>query len=242
MMTLRSEIPIGQLVTERPSRARLFERLGIDYCCDGRAPLGQACTEKGLDVEEVLRSIASADLEETQEDAFDAAGATMGALADHIVAVHHGYLRRELPRLAGLLEKVVGAHGERHPELRAVQEIFTSLKEELEEHIVKEEMVLFPIVKQLEKATSLPGFHCGSVGNPIHVMEHEHRDAGTCLTRLRELTGGYKVPPDSCNTYRALLDGLAHLEGDLHRHIHKENEILFPRALAAEAALLEGAN
>jgi regulator of cell morphogenesis and NO signaling len=161
----------------------------------------------------------------------------MSALAEHIVAVHHGYLRRELPRLADLLDQVTRAHGERHPELHAVRGVFTSLKEELEMHMLKEEKVLFPAVKQLKTAARLPNFHCGSVGNPIRVMEHEHRDAGNAPARLRELTGGYTAPTDSCQTYRALLAGLADLEGDLHRHIHEENEILFPRALATEAAL-----
>jgi regulator of cell morphogenesis and NO signaling len=237
MMTLTPEIPVGQLVAERPGRARLFERIGIDYCCGGRAPLGQACAEKGLEVEQVLRELAASDLLNAEEDEFDAAGATMSALADHIVAVHHGYLRRELPRLAGLLEKLAGAHGEKHPELHQVREVFASLKEELEMHMLKEEKVLFPIVKQLETASRLPDFHCGSVSNPIHVMEHEHQDAGIALARLWELTGGYAAPADACSTYRAALAGLADLEIDLHRHIHKENAILFPRALAAEAAL-----
>jgi regulator of cell morphogenesis and NO signaling len=237
MTTLTPEIPVGQLVAERPSRARLFDRLGIDYCCGGRAPLVRACAETGLDVEDVLRQLAASDLRETEADPFDAVAATMSALADHIVAVHHSYLRRELPRLAGLVDTVARVHGERHPELRAIRDIFTFLKAELEVHMLKEEQILFPIIAQLEAGRTGPRFGCGSVNNPIRVLEHEHQDTGAAVGRLRELTGGYTAPADACHTYRALLTGLADLEIDLHRHIHKENEILFPRALAAETAL-----
>jgi regulator of cell morphogenesis and NO signaling len=233
------ETPVGLLVTERPGRARLFERLGIDYCCHGRDTLGHACAAKGLDVADVLRTLSGEGPEGAgaENEEFDAAAATMSALADHIVAVHHIYLRRALPWLAGLLDKVVAAHGERHPELHAVREVFRRLREELEMHMLKEEKVLFPIIRQLETATTLPSLHCGTVHNPVVVMEHEHRDAGAALERLRALTHGYSAPPDACPTYRALLSELAALELDLHRHIHKENEILFSRAMAAEAAL-----
>jgi regulator of cell morphogenesis and NO signaling len=242
MTTLASEIPVGQLVAERPRRARLFDRLGIDYCGGGRMPLDQACQAKGLNVNDILHELATSDAQSPEDDRIDWAGATMGELADHIVAVHHSFLRQELPRLAAHVDQVASVHGERHPELREVREVFASLKEELESHMLKEEKILFPIIKQLEVATRTPRFHCGSVNNPIRVMEHEHKDAGAALARLRELTDGYAVPTDACNTYRAMLAGLADLETDLHRHIHKENEILFPRALATEAALLTEAD
>jgi len=238
MTILTPETAVGLLVAERPRRARFFDQLGIDYCCGGRAPLARACAEKGLDVEEVLHRLAALDVEDAELDQCDdAIPTTASALADHIVDVHHGYLRRELPRLAGLADAVVKAHADRHPELRAVRDVFTSLKEELELHMRKEENVLFPIIAQLETATVLPRFACGSVANPIQVMEHEHGDAGIALAQLRELTGDYTAPSDACSSYQALLSGLADLEADLRRHIHKENVILFPLARSMETAL-----
>lgn len=239
MSILDAQVTVGQLVAERPGRSRVFERLDIDYCCGGKVPLEQACRARGLDVEVVLRELAAQDDAPAEAVEADWASWTMGELVDHIVDVHHGYLRRELPRLAGLVDKIAEVHGKGHPELRDVRAVFASLKAELEAHIVKEERVLFPIIKQLEAATDLPSFHCGSVDHPIRAMEFEHDDAGAALARLRALTGGYVPPADACNTYRAALAGLAELEADLHQHIHKENNILFPRAHDAEAALRE---
>jgi regulator of cell morphogenesis and NO signaling len=240
MTTLTPEIPVGQLVAEDPRRARLFERLGIDYCCRGRAPLDRACREKGLDVAAVLRQLATgedeAEPQDDEHESFGRATATMGELIDHLVTTHHAYLYRELPRLAELAGRVVDAHGNRHPELRELRDIFKSLKDELRFHMLKEEKILFPIIARLEVAMEAPELYCGSVEKPILVMEHEHDDAGAALARLRALTDGYTPPPDACATYRALLDGLAGLEADLHVHIHEENNILFPRARAAEGA------
>jgi regulator of cell morphogenesis and NO signaling len=238
MTTLTPEMPVGQLVAEDSRRARLFERLGIDYCCGGRAPLDRACREKGLDVAAVLRQLAAGETgpRDDVHGPFDAATATMGELIDHIVTIHHAYLYRELPRLAALAGQVVGPHGSRHPELRELRDIFNSLKGDLKAHLLKEEEILFPIIARLEAAIERPEFHRGSVMNPILVMEHEHDGAGAALARLRALTDGYTPPADACPTYRGLLDGLAGLEADLHVHIHEENNILFPRARAAEGA------
>jgi regulator of cell morphogenesis and NO signaling len=237
MNVLDAQATVGQLVRERPSRARVFERFGIDYCCGGKRPLDEACRKEGLDLGLVLDALADPDPNPLGSEAVDWSAVPMGELADHIEATHHVYLRHELPRLAGLLEKVVAAHGRNHHELWDVRVVFAGLKAELEEHMLKEERVLFPMVRQLERATTLPRFHCGSVGNPIVVMEHEHDAAGAALASLRTLTDGYTPPAGACNTYRALFDGLASLEADLHLHIHKENNILFPRARDAEAAL-----
>jgi regulator of cell morphogenesis and NO signaling len=238
MREVTPDAPVGQLVAERLSRSRVFDRLGIDYCCAGRALLADACANKGLQVREVMRELAVNDLANEETYHLDNATAlAQHALVDHIVDVHHSYLRRELPRLSGILEAVVRAHAERHAELLEVRDIFESLKQELELHMLKEENVLFPMVVQLESAATAPMFHCGTVGNPVRVMEHEHADAGDALARLRNLTVRYTAPSDACNSYRALLTGLADLEGDLHRHIHLENEVLFPRAIARENAL-----
>jgi regulator of cell morphogenesis and NO signaling len=238
-MSITAETPVGAIVAERLGRARVFDRLGIDYCCHGETRLDEACALRALDVAAVVAQIAESDARgnDNGADAVDCAAMTVGALADHIVATHHALLRRELPRLADLIDKVATAHGPRHPELGDLRETFSGLREELESHLLKEERVLFPLVKQLEAARAAFPIHCGTVANPIRVMRHEHDGAGAALGRLRALTGGYRAPGDACPSFRALYDGLAALEADLHRHIHKENNILFPKAAALEAAL-----
>jgi regulator of cell morphogenesis and NO signaling len=230
------ERTVGELVVERPARAAVLERLGIDYCCGGRLSLKAACERRGLEPDAVLRELELCDDSEAEERT-DWSAESLGALIDHIQDTHHQYLREELPRLAHLTAKVVRAHGERHPELAALQRVFASLRIELEAHMAKEEQVLFPICRELEGSRTLPALHCGSVDNPIRVMVQEHEDAGRALETMRELTGGFTPPLDACNTYRVLLDGLVGLERDMHRHVHEENNILFPRAAAIEAAL-----
>jgi regulator of cell morphogenesis and NO signaling len=227
---------VGELVVERPARAVVLERLGIDYCCGGKSPLRAACERRGLDPDAVLRELDVVEADEAEEAA-NWSREAISALIEHIVGVHHRYLWEELPRLAHLTAKVVRAHGERHPELATLKHVFDSLRAELQAHMVKEEQVLFPICRELENSRILPAFHCGSVSNPIRMMTWEHEDAGRALETIRELTNEFTPPLDACNTYRVLLDSLAGLERDMHRHVHEENNILFPRVLAMEAAL-----
>ncbi len=226
---------VGQYVVERPTRARVFERLGIDYCCGGKEPLGRACKKRGLNTRVVLEALEREDAKSSAAEDRDWSRVPLAELADHIESEHHSYLREELPRLSSMIEKLVKVHGRRHPELLRCRDVFDSLRRELEPHMAKEEQVLFPMIRDLEVSAILPDFHCGSLRNPIRVMEHEHDDAALALSRLRELTGDYTPPDDACNTYRATLAGLAELEADLHRHIHEENNILFPRSVAEES-------
>lgn len=234
---------VGALVVEKPHLARVFERLGIDYCCGGRQTLDEACSRAGVDADQLARLLdeAEASAAGQDRDEEDWAAAPLARLTRHIVERHHVYLRAELPRLAQLISKVVAAHGDKHPELAEVARTFDALHAELASHMMKEERVLFPIVETMEQAAEsgqpLPAFHCGSVDNPIAVMEDEHQHAGDALARMRALTSGYTAPEDACPTYHALLGGLSQLESDLHLHIHKENNILFPRAAALERKL-----
>ena len=237
MTTLDAETMVGSLVADRPARARVFEPFGIDYCCGGKRTLGQACERAGIDLDEVVAALAESDLAATNETERGEDWSSLTELADHIVATHHVNLRRELPRLAAMLDEVVAAHGERHAELPDLRAAFIDLRNELEPHMEKEERILFPMIRELEQAASAPASHRGTVNHPIRVMEDEHRNAALALTRMRDLTGGYAPPDDACNTYRVLLDGLADLERDLHMHIHKENNILFPQAADAERRL-----
>jgi regulator of cell morphogenesis and NO signaling len=238
-MNIAHETPAGAVVAERLGRARVLDRLGIDYCCHGATPLAEACAERSLDVDLVIAEIAESDARDAKEDLgqVDYFAMSAGELADHIVATHHAFLRDELPRLSNLMEKVAAAHGVRHPELATLGDTIVDLRQELESHMIKEERILFPLIKQLEVARAPFPIHCGTVENPIRVMEHEHETVGTALQRIRELTGNHQVPADGCASFKALYVGLAALETDLHHHIHKENNILFPRAATLESAL-----
>lgn len=237
MLTIRGNMPVGQIVGERLGRAEVFDRLGIDYCCHGHTSLEEACQQRAIDVEHAVALIEAADEYDQAVHPIELTSLSPGELADHIVETHHVYLREEMPKLLELAAKVVAAHRERHPELVEVQQTLQELHTELESHLMKEERILFPLIKQLETATRAFPMHCGSVNNPIRVMEHEHDSAGTALERLRSLTQGYVAPDDACMSFRLLYNGLERLEVDLHHHIHKENNLLFPRAALLEQAL-----
>ncbi|MBI3759330.1 MAG: iron-sulfur cluster repair di-iron protein, partial [Deltaproteobacteria bacterium] len=230
MSTANVDKPVGQLVRERPAAARVFERLGIDYCCQGKRTLAEACQQGGLDLDAVDSALEG---EESVPAEFDWLQLNLNELADHIVATHHTWLRSELPRLTELFEKVIRAHGERHAEVVQAAAIYARLREELAAHMGKEEQVLFPILHRLARGER-GAVLCGSLARPIHVMEHEHSEVGQALAELRHLTAGFAPPADACTTFCVLYAGLAALEQDLHLHIHKENNVLFPRAQALE--------
>jgi len=225
------ETAIGSMVSAQPGLARVFERLGLDYCCGGKQTLAQACANKGLDAATVIAMLEAASVAPTTE--MDPAGMTLTQLADHIEQTHHVYVKAELPRLVEMAEKVAHKHAWRDARLPAVAATVVALANEMTSHMQKEEMILFPLVRQIY-AGETSGFHCGSIANPIRVMEAEHESAGNATARLRELTDGFTPDAEACNTHRTLLASLAEFESDLHRHVHKENNILFPRALAKE--------
>ncbi len=228
---------VGELVSEHSGCSRVFEEYGVDYCCGGKQSLAEACAKKGVDVDEVLRKISQADAATVHEDAVDYSIMPMDELVDHILATHHAYLTKELPHLVNMAEKVVEVHGAADSRLSELAQVVKGLSEELQSHMMKEEEILFPTVRQLMHADTLPLMHCGELANPIGVMQSEHDAAGGALETMRRLTDDYAPPEWACNTYRELLEGLHRLELDLHQHIHKENNILFPKALELEAAL-----
>lgn len=224
--TITAQDPVGQLVRQRPDRSRVFENLGLDYCCGGKLPLADACAKAGLDPDQVVSQILEADAQTDERDRHlvDADAMSLSDLADHIEQTHHAYLRSELPRLDAITSKVAHVHGDKDPRLAEVRAAFVDLRDELTSHMMKEEQILFPAIRAVEAGQTIRG-----IGAPIAVMEQEHDDAGRALERMRELTNGYAVPMDACGTFRALLEGLRTLEADMHRHVHKENNILFPR-------------
>jgi regulator of cell morphogenesis and NO signaling len=226
-----TDTTVGQLVTERPSRARVFEKFGIDYCCGGKKPLGQACLDRKVDPRVVIDELRQSDERRTPERDWAAVGLTR--LADHIEQVHHRYLRQELPRLDFLTAKVAAAHGQHRPELLQLREVFLGFKAELLNHMQKEELVLFPLCRRLESGGAPDSLDAAGVGGPLDVLTHEHEHAGMALEAMRRLTEDYTPPPGACNTYRAMLDALKELEADMHQHVHLENNVLFPAARRA---------
>jgi regulator of cell morphogenesis and NO signaling len=236
MSQIRLDATVGQCVSDHPNTSRVFEALRIDYCCGGGKSLGQTCSERQLDPQEVLDRLAQAVATTNGTQSQRWADAPLSELCDHIEQTHHHYLKGELPRLQQLITKLVTAHGRNHPELADVQRAFADLQAELTPHMFKEELILFPAIRCLEQAAAAPSFPFGTIANPIRMMELEHDTAGVALKRMRSATEDYAVPPDACNTYRAVLDGIARLENDMHQHVHKENNILFPRAIERERA------
>lgn len=216
---------VGELVAERPGRSRVFQSFQMDFCCQGGTTLREACERKGIALSTVVEHL-EAEAVDREALQFNAAELSVDELARHIVAQHHGYLRRELPRLQAMAERVAKVHGGHTPSLVEVLEVFSAMSEELQLHIIKEEQVLFPAVIAMSRGELAPV----PLDGPIGCMIHEHEDAGRALAQLNELTRGYTPPADACNTYRALFAGLAELEQDLHTHIHLENNVLFPQA------------
>lgn len=221
---------LGEIVTQRPELARELEKRSLDYCCGGTRSLSEACSTEGLDAAAVADELSSF---ETAGPA-DWAGMGLGELVDHIENVHHGYVHEEMPRLSALASKVNSVHGDRHPELAEVERVWSRLRNDLEMHLGKEEEILFPMVHQLVGAQGPMDFHCGSLQNPIRVMLMEHDDAGELLAELRRLTSEFAPPADGCESYKALYSGLEQFEKDLHMHIHKESNLLFPGVIELE--------
>ncbi len=239
-MTLNANTTVRELALAMPQATRVFERLRIDYCCGGLKSLDAACAAAGLDVAGVLAQLDAANAAAQRADA-PREFATLAELIDYILAKHHVYTKEEMQRLTVLLAKVVMAHGARHPELARVGELFRQLCADLQPHMFKEEIVLFPYVKALEAAAARGGAPMrppfGTVNNPVRMMMYEHETAGALLRALREAADDYRLPEDACTSYRTLYGALADFEQDLHQHIHLENNLLFPRAVELESKL-----
>ncbi|MCC6587165.1 MAG: iron-sulfur cluster repair di-iron protein [Bryobacterales bacterium] len=229
---------VAEIAANSLPAVRIFERLGIDYCCGGKRPLDEVCQEKGLDPAAVRNELDAAAGARQATDR-DWTTAPLRELADHIVRTHHEYLKCEFQPLAERLEKVYRVYNERYgPTLTDLPEVYAGLRSELEMHMFKEERILFPAIAAIEAAavtgTPAPRTPFGPLSNPIGMMEAEHDSAGQALARIREITGNFALPEYACVTYRALMSGLRELEQDLHLHIHLENNILFPRAVEVE--------
>lgn len=222
---------VGEIVAENPSQARVFQSFAIDFCCQGGRTLREACTLKGISLVSVIEQLEAANAVPTAPENNPALLPPV-ELIQHIVDKHHAYMRAELPRIHAMSERVANVHGGHTPSLVEVFQVFCAMAEELDGHMMKEEQILFPAIQALYAGS--PGVM--PLDGPVACMLQEHDEAGQALARMRELTHGFTPPPDACNTYRALFAGLAELEEDLHRHIHLENAVLFPQALAMAKA------
>ena len=238
-MGVITEKTVREVAVENPAATRVFEKLGIDYCCGGNQTLVQACQSVNLPVDKVLESLEEAErASQRTENDRDWRRESLTDLITHISSTHHKYVREEIARLRPLLEKVCSVHGKNHPELLRMRPTFGDLAQELTMHLMKEEMVLFPYVVKMEEAVVQkdpvlpPPF--GTVQNPVSMMMHEHDTAGIALRVMRQASGDYTPPPDACVSYQTLYRALNEFEVDLHQHIHLENNILFPRAIEME--------
>ena len=232
MTDIDPTLSVAELTQGRKGAARVFEQLGIDYCCRGQQSLNTAVSALSLSLDDVLTALRTA------EDGGDAPVAFRDApeLIGYIVQRHHKYAREALARLSVLAEKVLRVHGKLHPELARVAQLVGAISEDLTPHMFKEERVLFPYIASLAhgKATKPP---FGKLENPIGAMESEHEQLATLLRELEEVTGGYAPPAGACGSYRAFYAGLQELQADLHQHVHLENHLLFPLALKLELEL-----
>jgi len=237
-MQITSEKTVREIALEDPSSIRVFESLGIDYCCGGKRPLGDACFRAEVAVDDVVKLLeqarSKAQAPESQE------WKKLGELIESIVGNHHAYVRRETPRIDGFLTKVVARHGAAHPEVTRISELFSAISSELATHMLKEEQILFPYIERMEKSieagNGVPSAFFGTVRRPIASMIADHDDAGALLAEIRKLSQDFHTPDGACPTYVGLYQALEEFERDLHRHVHLENNILFPRAVEMEAA------
>ncbi|MDX1627936.1 MAG: iron-sulfur cluster repair di-iron protein [Fulvivirga sp.] len=223
---------IGSLVTEDYHFADVFKRYGIDFCCGGNITVKEACSKNNLDYQEVLYELEAVEQIEPARTVVN--DLTPDQLADHIITQHHTYVRQNLPLIIEYADKVASVHGERHPELLEINQLLLVLDKDLSAHMNKEEVILFPYIKELVTSGIRAAAPFGSVENPIRTMMEEHDNAGSIMKSIALMSSQYTPPEDACTTYRVLYQKLEEFENDLHRHIHLENNILFPKAVALE--------
>lgn len=241
-MEIFEEITIGEFVAQDFRTAAIFSKYGIDFCCKGHRTIAAVCDKKDIDSNELLEEL-NAVLATKNDSGIDFKSWPMDLLIDYIEKTHHRYVEEKTPVLLQFLDKLCNVHGAAHPELFEINELFIGCAGELAQHMKKEELILFPFIKKMVKATfnqeaiQEPPF--GTVENPIAMMKHEHDAEGERFRKIVALTNNYTPPADACNTYRVTFAMLNDFEQDLHKHIHLENNILFPKAIALEEKFSE---
>jgi len=230
---------IGEYVAQDFRTAALFSKYGIDFCCKGNRSIEEVCDKKDISPEALLEQL-NAVLATKNDSGIDFKSWPLDLLADYIEKTHHRYVEEKIPVLLQFLDKLCKVHGATHPELFEINELFKGCAGELTQHMKKEELILFPFIKKMVKASITdelllqPPF--GSINNPIAMMMEEHEAEGDRFVKIVALTNNYTPPSDACNTYKVTFSMLNDFEQDLHKHIHLENNILFPKAVALEKA------
>jgi regulator of cell morphogenesis and NO signaling len=238
-MLVKKENKIGETVAKNFRASRVFESYGLDFCCGGKKSIETACKEKNVDADKVLADLAM--IEDINDINAHYQNWEPDFLVEYIINNHHTYVTNSISTIEHHLQKVVNAHGERHPETALAQAYFTELKNELLDHMAKEEKMLFPYIKKmcfaLKNTLEIPAAPFGTVENPIKMMEAEHDNAGLLMKEINTLTNSYTPPADACATFRVLYNELQEFENDLHMHVHLENNILFPKAAELEVKM-----
>ncbi len=220
---------LGEIVTEDFRTAGIFQNAGLDFCCGGKKPLEQACNEKNISVATIVEKLE--DLKSSPANPGQNFNEwPMDFLADYIVNIHHTFVKKNLPDLLFYTQKIADVHGNNHPELTEIAELFGKINTELLQHLKNEEEVLFPAIKEAMKGNSSQARK--TILSEITRMNGEHEFAGGAMDKINEITDGYTVPADGCNTYMVTFKLLHQFEDDLHIHVHLENNILFPKALS----------
>jgi len=240
-MTLTEQSIIGELVAEDYRYATVFQKNKIDFCCQGNRTIEEACDKKKVNIDSLLSELTVA-AQVNGSSTKDFNSWPLDLLADYIEKKHHRYVESRITEIKPMLAKIVKVHGELNPELLEVEALFLGSAGELTAHMKKEEFILFPFVKKLvqasENKTELTPSHFGTVANPIEMMMDEHSAEGDRFRKIAELTQDYSLPKGACTTYMVTYSLLKEFEQDLHLHIHLENNILFPKAVALEKSLL----
>ena len=234
MSAFNKDQVVAEIVTRQPSMSAAFQDMGVDFCCGGKKTLEQACRDQGISLQDLMEALDRRKQQLDDQGLEEPAPMSLTELADHIESTHHQYLKSELPRLIQFTEKVARVHGSKDSRLVEIHNTLIAAVDEVGPHMMKEEQILFPAIRQLEKDQTAD-IHGGSIAGPIRQMEIDHDSLGDALKTMRRLSDGYQAPDWACNTYRAMIDGLHRLEKDLHIHVHKENNVLFPRALELES-------
>jgi len=233
------ERTIGEIVANDYRTAGIFKQHGLDFCCGGKRSVADACEKKGIDLDELMNELDN--LNQYGSAAHNYNSWSPSLLIDYIVERHHQFVRVKTSEIEVYARKVAKVHGSRHVELNDILQEFMTLKGELLEHLEKEEQMLFPYIKALAEAekekTSVDKTQFGSLENPVKMMEDEHDEAGEAMAKIQELSNNFTPPEDACATYRVLFQNLEGFQDDLHKHVHLENNVLFPKALDLEQRL-----
>ena len=241
-MNVLEQTTIGEYVAKDFRTAAIFSKYGIDFCCKGNRTIEEASEKKNLDSVQIEKEVTQL-LESKSDGAIDFKSWPSDLLIDYIEKTHHRYVEEKSAVLVAFLDKLCKVHGHNHPELFEINELFIGCVSELAQHMEKEETILFPFIKKMENAIrtgqAIEQPHFGTVENPIAMMKHEHENEGDRFVKIAELTNNYTPPADACNTYKVTFAMLQEFEQDLHKHIHLENNILFPKAIEMEAKFSE---